>query len=87
MLAKAFNMKQDKAVVSKKEFYEAKKREKGKLTPAERQEIKDKFGEIECAIFKDKDGYYCTTHRAASKSYPTIKSIPKSAVERISDSG
>ena len=59
------------------------KKDKQPLTPKERQEVKDNFGDVGCSFFKDDDGYYCTTHRARSKSYPTISKIPKSKVEFI----
>ena len=40
-----------------------------------------------CTLAKDKDGYFCYTHRARSKSYKTIKSIPKSVIEFIESTG
>lgn len=57
--------------------------EKEYLTPEEREEIKKKFDDIQCSFAKDKDGYYCYTHRARSESYPAISKIPKSAVDFI----
>lgn len=39
------------------------------------------------SIGKDKDGYFCYTHRARSKSYPTIADIPKSALKFIDSTG
>lgn len=54
-----------------------------KLTADEYAEIKRVFGEIHCSIGKDKDGYFAYTHRARSKSYPTIAEIPKSKLEFI----
>lgn len=53
------------------------------LTPAERDQIKQRFGKIECSIGKDKDGYYAYTHRARSKSYPSIDKLPKHEVTKI----
>ena len=58
------------------------------LTPKERQEAKERFGdakgELHCGIFKDADGkYFCTTHRAASKHYDSIQAIPKKDYEFI----
>jgi hypothetical protein len=38
-------------------------------------------------LAQDKDGYFCYTHRAASKRYKTIKSIPKSVIEFIESTG
>lgn len=38
-------------------------------------------------LAKDKDGYFCYTHRAASKRYKTIGAIPKSAIEFIESTG
>lgn len=40
-----------------------------------------------CTLAKDKDGYFCYTHRARSKSYKTIKLIPKSVIEFIESTG
>jgi len=40
-----------------------------------------------CTLAKDKDGYFCYTHRARSKSYKTIMSIPKSVIEFIESTG
>ena len=58
------------------------------LTPSEREEVKSKFGkDLECSFKKDEDGYYCYTHRARSKSYPSISKIPKSKVEYIGSTG
>lgn len=56
------------------------------LNPEERKQIQDKFHDIDiqCTFAKDKDGYYCCTHRARSKSYPSISDIPRSAVDFIS---
>ena len=67
-------------------YKKAKKDSKDKqsLTPKERQEVKDTFGDdLECSFFRDDEGYYCTTHRARSKSYPSISKIPKSRVEFV----
>ena len=36
-----------------------------------------------CTLAKDKDGYFCYTHRASSKRYKTINVIPKSVIEFI----
>ena len=38
-------------------------------------------------LAQDKDGYFCYTHRAASKRYKTIKAIPKSVIEFIESTG
>lgn len=58
-------------------------KEKEYLTPEEREKVKGKFQDIQCSFAKDKDGYYCYTHRARSESYPSIDKIPKSAVDFI----
>ena len=58
------------------------------LTGEERALVKDIFGDnLQCSFAKDKDGYYCYTHRARSKSYGTISKIPKSKVEFIGSTG
>ena len=64
-------------------FKRAKKKDKEYLTPEERQQAKDRFGDVGCSFLKDKDGYYCSTHRARSKSYPSIDKIPLSDVKFI----
>lgn len=52
--------------------------DKIKLTSSEYNEVKKKFGMNRgCSFAKDKNGYYCYTHRARSKSYKTINDIPK----------
>ena len=54
----------------------------------ERSQIKDIFGDdLECSFARDKDGYFCYTHRARSKSYDSIDKIPKSKVEFIGSTG
>lgn len=61
-----------------------KNKEKTYLTPEERKQVQDRFGKNpQCSFFKDDDGYYCYTHRARSKSYPSIAKIPKSKFEFI----
>ena len=58
------------------------------LTPADRDEIRKRFGEdLECSFAKDDKGFYCKTHRARSKSYPSIAKIPQSAVDFIGSTG
>lgn len=38
-------------------------------------------------LAQDKNGFFCYTHRAASKRYKTIKAIPKSVIEFIDSTG
>ncbi len=38
-------------------------------------------------LAKDKDGYFCYTHRCRSKSYKTIGAIPKSVIEFVESTG
>ncbi len=38
-------------------------------------------------LAQDKDGYFCYTHRSRSKSYKTIKAIPKSVIEFVESAG
>ena len=55
------------------------------LTAKEREEVRERFGKIQCSIFKNKDGeFYATTHRARSKAYPSISTLPKDKVKFIS---
>lgn len=70
--------------------------QKAKLLPDDAEHVSDKelkhgltrdgkrYG---VSIAKDKDGYFCYTHRARSKSYPSIKDIPKSALKFIDSTG
>jgi len=64
-------------------IYKIAKKDKEYLTPEERDAVKSRFEDIQCSFAKDKDGYYCYTHRARSKSYPSIADIPKSKVDFI----
>jgi uncharacterized protein YhaN len=64
-------------------IYKIAKQDGEYLTPEEREEIKKRFKDIQCSFKKDKDGYYCHTHRARSKSYPSIADIPQSKVDFI----
>ena len=58
------------------------------LTTAEYAEVKEKFGSSRGASFaKDKQGYFCYTHRARSKSYPTIKDIPMEKYKFVVSTG
>ena len=59
------------------------KKDKQYLNPEEREEVKKRFKDIQCSFAKDDDGYYCFTHRARSKSYPSISQIPQSKVDFI----
>ena len=54
------------------------------ITPAEREEIEQLFGTIECSFKHNSKGYYCTTQRCRSKYYASIKEIPKSKVDFVS---
>lgn len=38
-------------------------------------------------LAKDKEGFFCYTHRASSKRYKTIGAIPKSVIEFIESTG
>ena len=54
------------------------------LDPDERTKVKERFPDAECTFAKDDKGYYFFTHRARSKSYPSISKIPKEEVDFIS---
>ena len=63
---------------------ESKKKSKEPLTTDEYQQVKERFGDsTTCSFAKDKDGYYCYTHRCRSKSYPTIDEIPQDKVDFV----
>jgi hypothetical protein len=58
------------------------------LSTAEREQVKERFGEVGCSFFKDKEGkFYCCTHRARSNSYESINKIPKSVVKSVEATG
>jgi hypothetical protein len=59
------------------------KNKKEYLTPQEMAQVKARFQDIQCTFAKDDEGYYCYTHRARSKSYPSIDKIPKNKVDFI----
>ena len=65
----------------------ARKKTKEKLTSDEYSEVYERFGNVGCSFAKDKNGYYCYTHRARSKSYPTIAEIPQDKVDFIVSTG
>lgn len=57
---------------------------KESLSSSERSEVKEKFGQSNaCSFAKDKDGYYCFTHRCRSKSYESIDKIPQKDVDFV----
>lgn len=64
-----------------------KKVERIRLTSKERQEVKQRFGDVGCSFAKDEDGIYCYTHRARSASYPSVAKIPKAKVKFIESTG
>jgi hypothetical protein len=69
------------------ELLEEKKKENKKipLSKEDYEEIKRCFGnKHECSFAKDEDGYYVHTHRARSKSYPSIDKISKKDYNFIS---
>lgn len=71
-------------ITESKKAYEKLRAAEEALTPEERKEIKKRFGETQCSFGKDKEGYYCFTHRARSKYYETIDKIPKKDVDFVS---
>ena len=70
-----------------------KKKDKQSWTPAECAEFEKKHGKPPelgtwgVSFFKDKDGYYCTTHRARSKSKKSPDKITKTELEFIESTG
>lgn len=64
--------------------YEKLMKAKESLSSSERSEVKEKFGDSKkCSFAKDKDGYYCFTHRCRSKSYESIDKIPQKDVDFV----
>lgn len=53
--------------------------------PSELRTISSKISG--CGLGADKNGYFVFTHRARSKSYKTLKSIPKKTIEFIESTG
>lgn len=66
-----------------KKAYEKLMKAKESLNSQERAEVTKKFGHTGCSFAKDKDGYYCYTHRCRSKSYPSIDKIPQKDVDFV----
>ena len=54
------------------------------LTSEERVISNKRFGKTECSIVKDEDGYFAMTHRARTKSYPSLEALPKAKVDFVS---
>jgi len=49
---------------------------------------KDQVGRFEgVSVGVDKNGFFCYTHRARSKSYPTLSKIPDSKIKFIESTG
>lgn len=58
------------------------------LTPDEYEEVHKLYGNNPgCGFKRDKDGYFCHTQRARSKSYKSISDIPKKVYEFIVSTG
>ena len=57
------------------------------LDKEERELVKELFGNVGCTFAKDKDGYYCFTHRARSESYSSLEEIPEDEVDWIESTG
>jgi hypothetical protein len=66
-------------MIKLKFLIEKKKKWPALLTSAEYDEARAKFGPSEkwqCSFGKDKNGYFCYTHRARSKSKESVSKIP-----------
>lgn len=67
-----------------KKAYEKLMKAKESLSPSERKEVKELFGDSKaCSFAKDNKGYYCFTHRCRSKSYESIDKIPQKDVDFV----
>lgn len=83
--------KKEKAIKEGFEFfdesskaYEKLMKAKESLNSTERSKVKELFGQSKkCSFAKDKDGYYCFTHRCRSKSYSSLDKIPMKDVEFV----
>ena len=80
-------LKESSSFTESKSNNSARKKTKQGLTSSEYSEVHERFGDVGCSFAKDKDGYYCYTHRARSKSYPTIAEIPQDKVDFIVSTG
>jgi hypothetical protein len=58
-----------------------------KITKVLQRSIKKDGIKYGVTIAKDEDGYFATTHRSRSKSYPTKSGIPKTVLKRIESTG
>lgn len=68
----------------KKHPLQEKMEKKCPLDHGDRSKIDEKFGKSKaCSWAKDKDGYFCYTHRCRSKSYSTIDDIPQKDVDFV----
>lgn len=71
-------------VFEEKHPLQEKMEKKCPLDHGDRSEIDKKFGKSKaCSWAKDKDGYFCYTHRCRSKSYPSINDIPQKDVDFV----
>lgn len=76
---------EDYLITERRKAYETLMKAKESLNPEEHKLVVKCFGSsTECSFGKDKNGYYCFTHRCRSKSYPTINDIPQKDVDFVS---
>ena len=54
------------------------------ISTQDRAAWRKRFPEAQCTLAKDKDGYYCRTHRARSPSFASVGEIPERAVRFVS---
>ena len=57
--------------------------DKRSLNTAERAKATERFGKVGCSIMVDKNGYFATTQRARTESYPTLDKLPKNKVKFV----
>lgn len=71
-------------VFEEKHPLQEKMEKKCPLDKGDKSKIDNKFGKSRaCSWAKDKDGYFCYTHRCRSKSYASIDDIPQKDVDFV----
>jgi hypothetical protein len=54
------------------------------ISTQDRAAWRKRFPEAQCTLARDKDGYYCRTHRARSPSFESVGVIPEKVVRFVS---
>lgn len=57
------------------------------ISTEDRTAWRARSGSAKCSLNKDEKGFFCHTHRARSKSYPSVSAIPDSVIRWIGSTG